>query len=515
MSFLKNLRSAFSQKNAQETPESAGQVADGNTSSESGTQPVSAAQPLPIAKGTSNDEALNDSRPAADNVVNIYSHGFTNGVYRVEPDGTAFERFLEFCNESDRLREQRALNRSEISRVRQRLDVERADYSVDRDLVVEKGKQAERLNTSMEELTGMRKRMEEKEAVLVMRQRETVAEYAWVPALLFLMAGGTFIAADISITKQITSWGFNMTGVQGWIYAVGLAFTAFLIKPVIDRMLEKPYVAAGLKLKVIYKCVLIGITLAGLVMLWFLGRFRADSERAGMNLRALTERMAVIDPTTTDYAKLQSEYDEVERGLDENSMGQNGLVLSGLLFAVGGAICLTVSFGSLKQLINRYWILPVRIGQMRRGLQAIGKRLDGIRAEQAGMLGERDKAESRLAASELTSLREELDRLHAEELALLAAFYQAQSERERALYRDGRSRGEKFQLDGDLVYRVPGNDGARLQLGNGQEAGGMSGAPRAYTRRPFVKMRKMIADQFNKNKNNQPYDDGTEFEIVS
>jgi len=502
MNHFQQIRSAFSSKKREAKSEQVAPV-DGTTSAENEAPAV--VPPL--------SPAADQGAPV--NVVNIYSHGFTNGVYRVEPDLTAFERFLEFSNEADRIKEQRALNRAAINRVRERLDAERALYTVDRGFVIEKGKEAEGIGAGMEEWAGRRKQMEEKEVALVGRQRETVAEYAWVPALLFLVAGGTFIAADISITKQITSWGFNMTGVQGWIYAVGLAFTAFLIKPAIDRLLEKPYVAAGLRAKLIYKIVLIGLMVSGLVMLWFLGQFRADSERAATKLRALTERMAETKPATPDFVKLQAEYDAVERGLDQNPMGQRGLVLSGLLFAVGGAVCLTVSFGSLKQLINRYWILPVRIGRVRRVLRWIGKRLEVMRAEQTAAATERDKAESRLAASDLTGLRQELDRLQAEEAALLATYYQAQAERERALYRDGCSRGEKFHLDGELVYRVPGNDGARLSLGNGHEAGAASGTPRTYTRRPFIKMRKMIADQFNKNKNNESYDDGTEFEIIS
>ena len=531
MSLLQNLRSVFSRRKPEETPGSVGSAAEGDSLSEpvatpgtiatvgSGAPPDSGA--TLGSNATSSSAATpasgaasgsNDAEVPAGNVVNIYSHGFTNGAYRIEPDAAAFERFLEFCNESDRLREQRLMNKLAIARVQERLDGERVVCGVDRDLLVSKGREAGRLSTSMDELVGMRKNMGEKEAALVVRQRETVAEYAWVPSVLFLLAGGTFIAADISITKQITTWGFNMSGTQGWIYAVGLALTAFLIKPGIDRMLEKPFQSAGLQLSAVYKCFLIVITIAGLVMLYFLGRFRADSERARMQLGEIDKKMVLYEPRSEESKKLQEKEDEILRGLDGNSMGQNGLVLSGLLFAVGGAVCLSVSFGSLKQLINRYWILPVRIARVRRGMRVIGKRLDGMRAEHTLVAAEQEKAEKRLLASELTGLRGELDKLHAEELTLLSAFYQTQSERERALYRDGRSRGEKFQLDGELLYRVPGNDGAVLQLGN---SNGVSASPRPYTRRPFVKMRKMIADQFNKNKNNQPYDDGTEFEIVA
>jgi len=527
MSLLQNLLTRFSRKKSEEGVEGAS-VSTAETSAaesvaksgsngsvdstvKSGSGATTISNSTPVVPGQSGSY---DAEMLASNVVNIYSHGFTNGVYRVEPDAAAFERFLQYCNESDKIREQRMLNKLALVRVQERLDGERVACTADQDTVISKGKEAERLSVSMEELTGIRRSMEEKEESLVKQQGDTVPEYAWVPAIFFLLAGGTFIAADVSITKQITSWGFNMTGMQGWVYAVGLAFTAFLIKPVIDRMLEKPYQSGGFNLKTLYKIVLVGTTVSGLVMLWFLGCFRADSERAGMELKGLTDRMAGMDPTTADYVKLQTQYDGVQRGLDENTMGQNGLVLSGLLFAIGGALCLTVAFGSLKQLINRYWILPARIGRVRRKIHKMAKQLDAMRAVHTLVLADREKAEKRLGESELAGLREELIKLQDEELTLVTSFYQVQSERELALYRDGRGRGEKFQLDGDLLYRIPGNDVARLQLENSNGATGVSESQRRYARRPFVKMRKMIADQFYKNKNNLPYDDGTESDIT-
>jgi len=458
--------------------------------------------------------AVTDAAPPQGNVVYIHNHGFTNGVYRVEPDG--FERFLEFGNRSDRVREQQELNKRAIAETREQLGREKSAHAADSAVVVEKEKLAGNLLKLIGEREQAQLNLAQREAALIGQMQGTIAEYSWVPALLFLTAGVTFVAADISITKQITSWGFNMSGADAWIYAVGLAFTAFLIKPAFDRLLEKPFQAGGHRMKAVYKGVLLGITLLGLVMLYCLGKFRADSERAKIKLGDLRDQMAAVDPSSAPFKALQAEYEQVQQSLDENPMGQRGLVLSGLLFAIGGAVCLSVAFGSLKQLINRYWFLPWRIDRRRKELRVLGKRVENLRADHGEAKAEQEKAEGRLAANGLVDLQARLDSLYVEETGLVDEFYLVQYEKERALYQDGRSRGEKYALDGELIYKVVANDSGAVYVGkqNGSKESPLPSPLRPYTRRPFVKMRKMIADNFNKNQNNQTHD-GTEFEIVS
>lgn len=490
MPILKNILSFFARKKSGETPISATPLA-----------PEVAPAPTII--------------PPPGNVIYIYSHGFTNGVYRIEPDKDSFERFLEHCNLLDRIKDQRELMEKAIGEMELKLDAATNAYAADTSILIEKEKLAENVSVSLAELEQQRMRKEQKETVLVAQIKETVAEYSWVPACLYFSAGITFIAADISITKQITSWGFDMGGWQGWIFAIGLAFTAFLIKPIVDRMLEKPFHAAGFKLKTLYKCVLLGITAVGLIMLYFLGQFRADSEIAKNDLAELTARLATLNPNSTQFQTCQRQYDAIQKALDRNSMGQAGLILSGMLFAVGGAVCLSVSFGSLKQLITRYWILPFRIRRVKKESSMWADKILAVRAEHTAIKTEQVKAEKRISKSEIPVLKEELNKLKGERSVLITEFYQVQCEKERALYLDGKNKGGKYLIEGELLYKVSGNDHSSPYLKQDPKSDPqLPPSTRPYTRRPFVKMRKMIADNFNKRQNNQTYD-GTEFEIIS
>jgi hypothetical protein len=451
-----------------------------------------------------------------DNVIYIYSHGFTNGIYKIEPDKDSFERFLEYSNLLDRIKDQLELKEKAIAEMDLKLNSAMNVYAADTNTFIEKEKLAGNVSVSLTELDQLRIQKGHKQTGLITQMKETVSEYAWVPALLYFAAGATFIMADISITKQITSWGFNMTGWQSWIFAIGLAFTAFLIKPTVDRLLEKPFQAGGFKLKTVYKCVLLGIAVIGIIMLYFLGKFRSDSEIARNDLAELSTRMNVLDPNSQQYKTCQDQYDAIQKGLDQNFMGQTGLILSGMLFAVGGAICLSVSFGSLKQLITRYWILPVRIQRVKKEIKMLAQQCAALRSEHTTLKIDQEKAEKRLSANEIPLLKDELKNLQEERSALIAKLYQAQYEKERALYLDGKNKGGKYAIEGELLYKVSNNDHSSPYLGKqDSDSGTQSTSPtRPYTRRPFVKMRKMIADNFNKNQTNQTYD-GTEFEIMS
>jgi hypothetical protein len=461
-------------------------------------------------------EPVPTTAPPPGNVIFIYSHGFTNGVYQIAPDKDSFETFLEYCNQLDKLRDQREVKEKSIVELDLRLNAATAAYSADGDTFIEREGSASNVSLSLAELEQRRLKKEQKEAALVTQVKETNSEYSWVPALFYFAAGFVFIIADISITKQITSWGFNMEGWQSWIFAIGLAFTAFLIKPTIDRLLEKPFQVAGFKLKTLYKCVLLGVTVVGLIMLYCLGKFRSDSEIARNNLAGLLAKMSTEEPNSPHFIGLQNEYDAIQKSLDENSMGQAGLILSGMLFAIGSAICLSIAFGSLKQLINRYWILPIRIRQVKKEIKVMDQQVIALRLEHTSTITEQKKAEKRLLANEIPVLKEELKKLQEERSILLTEFYQAQYEKERSLYQDGKNKGEKHQIEGDLLYKVSGNEHSSLYLGKeeSKDENSLQTSPRPYTRRPFVKMRKMIADNFNKNQNTQTYD-GTEFEIIS
>jgi hypothetical protein len=457
---------------------------------------------------------IQETKPP-DNVINIYDRGFANGVFRIEIEKDTFEAFLKASNDVDQINAQRKQNENSLEEAKNKLKTDSQTLEIAQETVIAKGKPIEHTQLEVERVEQRRTSYLDKQKALSIKQEETKPEHPWLPALFFFLAGVVFIVGDISITHQITSWGFDMAGMEGWIFAVGLAFTAFLIKPLIDRLLEKPFQKAGHELKRLYKAFLIGITVLGLLMLFFLGRFRSDAQTANTKLIEIRRQQSDIsDVNSAEYRRLTDDRKKINEALTNNKVGEWGIILSGIVFAIGGGLCLAVAFPSLTQLTSRYWILPLRIRDCRVKAERCNKQLLDLRSNLAALSV--DKAAQKMKTISLSETTLRIHALEEEQKSLLVKYYEAQYEKERTLYHDGRNRGEKYSIEGDLIYRVietdfVGSNGSKAKNGNGSD----SPRPyRTYTRRPFIKMRKMIADNYNKNQNNNSQD-GTEFEIVS
>jgi hypothetical protein len=484
MSFLKKLITFFSKKKEIPEPEKA--------------------EELPATP-------VRHSSPS-DSVIYIYSHGFTNGIYKVHPEKDNFQEFLKASSEADKILVLRRQNEQRLAYARQQLALKESAARTVQDIRIEKQESEEHLKGRMMEIEEQRAVKQERLKQVVEQRNQTHAEYAWVPAILYLFAGIVFIVGDISITHQITSWGFDMKGIEGWVFAVGLAFTAFLIKPVVDRLLEKPFQKAGLEMKKVYKTVLLMITVLGITMLFLLGKFRSESQEAATKLGDINYQMqSISDPNSPEYLKLAEERKQINQDLTSNPVGEWGIILSGIIFAIGGALCLSIAFPSLSQLINRYWILPVRIRSHEAGVKKLVDLRSELKSQMKMVSGDILKAEHQIKGFDFERLKSEVKELEEEEKKLLVAYYEMQFQRESNLYEDGRNRGEKFNPDAELMYKTTELDPTDLYHRNGKTP---AVPDNKVQRRPFVKIRKMIADNYYKNQNNKSAD-GSEFEILS
>lgn len=454
---------------------------------------------------------------ASSGEIDVYKHGFTNGLYKIPADRDKFENFIDASNEVKRVEDEIKSSQLRLQKLESEYILEVAEKDKNEEVHFNAQYSIEKLNVQIEESKENLACQKKREADLVNQKLNLLPEYAWLPALIFMIAGFVFIAGDITITQQITSWGYDMKETEGWIFATGLAFTAFLIKPLIDRMLEKVYHKSGGQLKRAYRIVLVSITVVGLVMIVILGQFRSDAQIAKARLDeidARTEKMKDIN--SPEYKNAEKQRDQISQSLYTAEPGILGIILSGVVFAIGGAICLSIAFPSLTNLINRYWILPTRIARLRIKIRHIQRHLDELRARMAESEIAKQKAEQKINNNSLAKLEAEVQKVEILLSELTRLYYTTKSRRDRSLYLDAKNRGEQYRIDGELLYRVVDDSDKLLAFStrNGGSTQQESKSSRTYTRRPFVKIRKMIADNYNRNQINN-VNDGTEFEIVS
>jgi hypothetical protein len=451
--------------------------------------------------------------------VSIYGHGFHNALYKINEDKDAFPAYLLHSNEVEKIQELKKINDEELADAKAKLIEAESKKEKCQTSVIEAKEAIQFLSDKLTAGNSKISTWEGRNSQLFQKREQLAPEYAWVPALFFLAAGILFILGDISITSNITSTGFNMTAKEGLLFAIGLALTAFLIKPLIDRMLEKPFQKAGLELKRVYKVILYIVTFLGITMLFFLGKFRAESKTAIAELATITTNQKRIGIPESESFQLQQQANKIAADLANNWWGQWGMVLSTIVFAIGGAMCLAVAFPSLTQLCNKYWFLPFRRWINKFFIRSEEDDASKVREELQLQNGKLKLAEQTLTAIDMASLKQKLQDCKAKQSELLQLYYSSRYHKEGELYKDGYNRGLIYSLDGDLKFKVIDpisfkDKGSAANNGTEYNGDHSSNEKRAYTRRPFVKIRKMIADNYNQ-KQNPNTQDGTEFEIVS
>ena len=445
----------------------------------------------------------------------IYGHGFHNGVYKIAEEVDSFPGFLNYSNELEKATELQKLNSIEVEQHTQNLRAAEETFSRCTSEAIASERKIETLNFKLAQVQSSNATIQIRNKQLFDKRDHIFPEYGWIPALLFFVAGVLFILADISVTEDIAYNGFDMPKREGRLFAIGLAFTVFLIKPLLDRMFEKPFQKAGYELKRVYKVVLFMITGFALIMLLLLGHFRSDAklsklEKAQYSSILSSDRASDIDK---DNARLQ--VGKLSNALGQNWWGRWGIVLSTLIFAIGGAMCLAVAFPSLTHLSNRYWFIPFRRWLNKFLIRKNDQQLSLLTAEMNDHKVIVDNAQTKLKGIDLPTIQSLLSTAKAMQVELLTTYYQVRQQKENELYTDGYNRGNIYSLEGDLKFKVL--DPMTMDNNRRSEANGQSPADnetRKYNRRPFVKIRKMIADNYNK-KQNTSTQDGTEFEILS
>lgn len=199
-----------------------------------------------------------------------------------------------------------------------------------------------RLNELEQEHTKTEERLTTVETQLEATEEAQAAEKAKGSvfyAILYSFAGLFFIAGDVIMSREIVANALKLRGdVEPWIFAIGLAMLAILLKPAYDRLVEAPYWNGR---KGIFATV-IGVCGAGaLATLWILGAFRSTAFVSNARIQRLTaELMQASDPEA--IGAIQAEIGTIQQGLIESPLGYWAFVVSGVLFAVAGAVCLGI-----------------------------------------------------------------------------------------------------------------------------------------------------------------------------
>lgn len=164
-------------------------------------------------------------------------------------------------------------------------------------------------------------------------------------ALLYTVAGAFFVAGDVIMSREIVANALKLSGdAEQWIFGIGLAMLAVLLKPAYDRLVERRYWAGHPHA---FAAVISVCALGALGTLWVLGAFRSAAFASSRRIQRLTTKLTeASDPATIQ--QIQGQISALQQNLIDGPLAYWAFALSGVLFAVAGAVCLGIGLKHVR-----------------------------------------------------------------------------------------------------------------------------------------------------------------------
>ncbi|MBO0951135.1 hypothetical protein [Fibrella forsythiae] len=319
-----------------------------------------------------------------------FHHGYDSGHDQAERDH--FESYVSS-------QENETFLASQLARCQRDLDHLDATIANTADQRQSLEKQRDMHLTVISSLSGRVARLREQLALLHAeqsdlraRRKANVPEYSLIGGLFFVVAGLSFVFGDLIISHEIVAYALNIRdNMEAWAFAFGLAMVTVLLKPAYDRLLERPYQADPAKNQVRYERFKLSLAVFALITLAVLGWFRyeayrTDQLKAAINrsIRQLQEQATPLDGSTAPVdaailAKIEQQLQqsgELNVALVSSPWAMLSFVLSGLLFALAGAVCLGIGLPVLSVFWFRWLQADRRLWVLRRREKLLLRELD-------------------------------------------------------------------------------------------------------------------------------------------
>ena len=267
-----------------------------------------------------------------------HTHGFTNGADDIEREH--YEKYLTAGIAYESLNTRLAEIRHEIVDCKAIVATEMNVY--------------ERYQAAMQELQFRSQRVErcQKELAEVDQEerihRQKVESYSIkalpVLGIVFVVAAVIFMAADFFISKKIVAKALSMDrGLESSLFAAGIAAISILLKPAYDAL------RANRANRKVTLWIIAAITI---ITVFVMGKFRYEAYVNDTNHEKISGQIVLLNDklkNTTNFGEeqrlQQDKRDLIEEGaalddkLNDHWSAEWFFVLTGILFAIAGAIC--------------------------------------------------------------------------------------------------------------------------------------------------------------------------------
>ncbi|WP_332367989.1 hypothetical protein [Spirosoma telluris] len=385
-----------------------------------------------------------------------FQHGYTSGVEGVNRE--TYEGYLSSQVNTDWLSERIQEKRTELANTEQQLaettEANRTAFATLQAHTV----QVERLAKQISQREADRQTLEADRDQLRERRTKAAPDYSLLAGLLFLIAGISFLAGDLIISHEIVAYALNIRNTnEAWAFAVGLAMVSILLKPAYDRLIEKPYQEDPVKNGQRYGRFKMALAVFSVLTLAVLGWFRYEAYRTDQLKSAINKSVRQLqlntDPTAATQTLSPSTLNQIEKQLSQSSELNLALVnspwallsfvLSGILFALAGAVCLGIALPVLSAFWFRWLQADIKLWKLRRRLKRLDKEIAPLETQLADQLTQQNVLQHNLdLLPNLTDLKEQRKSILSDLNEFYAELKLAQTDSRISNFNDGYGQGE-------------------------------------------------------------------------
>lgn len=369
---------------------------------------------IPYSKNSKNqildlfEEALNKNE--------TYQSGFWNGYFELSKDSV--EAYLSQKTSLNNTKEELALQEKNLQELNYQIEHNQNRYN-------QLFSELTQINYQLDFQVNLKKRREEdlaktsKTLESYKQERENLRnKNSFLSGVLFLAAAIVFILGDLIISHEIVAYALNIKNtVEAWSFALGLAMVSVLLKPAYDRLIEYPYSQdKTLNSKRVYLIFKILVVLFTILTLCILGYFRYEAYRTDQLKININSNIVSLQDEENPQAlhlieSLSKKSESLSQDLVNSNSGMWSFVLSGVMFAIAGAICLGIAFPILVAYVRIWFQIPSKIRKLEKIYQSQVQTIEAIEllvSEQSASLEAQKNQIDNLGSIEAFNRKKEL-----------------------------------------------------------------------------------------------------------
>lgn len=446
-----------------------------------------------------------------------YQHGYITGIENVNKE--TYESFLSSHVSYEWLQDRIAEKRDEIAEIDETIktskEIQKTAYDKLQEHTLAVNTQTQHIGYIQKEINTNTERID----FLDGKRKKSESPYSLFAGILYLLAGIAFVSGDLIISHEIVAYALNIrNSFEAWAFAIGLAMLSILLKPAYERLVEQPYLtdynAKTKKVYGVFQGFLLVFSIGTMLVLgWFrYEAYKTDKLKEGINkqIKALQLDSTPLDPSVAQPSDNQAliqkmdeqlkAYDKLNIDLVNSPWALMSFVLSGILFAIAGAICLGIALPVMQAYWYRWLQSGPAIRRLRKKNVKLTEELKAAEKVLAEQTAQRNIVENDLAnLPSLAELKEEKKTISAEILAMLEHARMADQDRRINSFNDGVAKGgaNRGEMTDDEYEEF--RTASVRQMRNAQDSNSDK-TPKVYRNnglRPHQALRKVITEQFN------------------